>query len=124
MLFADHGLQFPLDGSGQDYDIRWRKTLRRDDNTPASLATTLCAAARSGVERVFVFGLDARLRGHPLVTAVTNGGPAGDMEIAFIAAESGATPGVLAYLLPGLGGPERLIRDGRSAAEAWKKTRS
>jgi len=108
VLFADHGLQFPLDGAGQDYDTRWRKTLLRDDNTPASLATTLRAAARSGVERVFVFGLDARLRGHPLVTAVTNGGPAGDMEIAFI----------------GLGGPERLIRDGRSAADAWKKTRS
>ena len=116
-----NGLESAAGPSGELRPARLRETLARDDNTPASIAATISAAAGAGAERIYFFGLDPRLRGHPMVTAAAGAVSGTAPELQFLAADSGDTPGALSYLLPGSGGPDRLIRDGRIAAHSWLK---
>jgi hypothetical protein len=116
-----NGLESAAGPSGELRTARLRETLARDDDTPAAIASTITAATGAGVERIYLFGLDPRLRGHPMVTAAANAVSGTAPDLQFLAANSGDTPGALSYLLPGSGGPDRLIRDGRIAAQSWLK---
>lgn len=117
-----NGFESPAAPSGELRTARLRETVSRDDSAPSTLATTIAFAAGEGVERIYVFGLDPRLRGHPLVTASMSALSGTAPQLEFLAANPGTAPGALSYLFPGSGGPDRLIRDGRLAAQAWLET--
>jgi hypothetical protein len=122
LAVTSNGFEQPAGPSGVLLTARLRETLSRDDNVADSIATTISVAAGTGVERIYVFGLDPRLRGHPLVAAAMRAVSAAPPDLTFIGMDSSDTPGALSYLLPGSGGPDRLVRDGRLAARRWLET--
>ncbi|GEM_PF-2366175 len=73
----------------------------------------------SRVDRVLLLGVDdAVSRSLELEQAMRTASER-NIKVSVIGFDSGEKPGLLDYLLPGSGSPERLMRDGREAALSW-----
>jgi len=122
LLLTGSGLAAPAtssNGAGAHADILSPELLSTDA-TAANLATAISDANTRGATRIVVFGVnqdevdgDSRLRA-AIDSIQGNGG-----EVCFLAAAKRNSPGLLDYLLPGLGGTERLTALGREAARTF-----
>jgi hypothetical protein len=87
--------------------------------TASALAAAIDAAVARGSSRILVPGIEERRIGQREVARALEDGRAHGAEVVFLPLSTRQRPGVLGYLLPGLGRPDRLWRDGRRAALRW-----
>lgn len=87
--------------------------------TASALATAIDAAAARGCSRILIPGVEDRRIGQREVARAIEDGRAHGAEIVFLPLSTRQRPGVIGYLLPGLGRADRLLRDGRRAALRW-----
>jgi len=73
----------------------------------------------SRVERVLLLGVDDAVSRSLELEQAMHTASERNIKVSVIGFDSGERPGLLDYLLPGSGSPERLMRDGREAALSW-----
>jgi hypothetical protein len=100
----------------------WRTAVKRSLRYASESAPLLAGAIREGASRarrVLVLGLDRTTQSHPDVDSALRAAAADGVKAMFVTAAAPRRPGLFDYLLPGSGAPERLMREGRSAADRW-----
>ena len=108
----------PRDGSASAWRAVVKGSLRYASENPPLLAGAIREAAGRG-SPVLVLGLERTAQSHPDVDAACRAAGAAGVRVAFVTAASPRKAGLFDYLLPGSGAPERLVYEGRSAAERW-----
>lgn len=108
----------PDDGTSSLWRAAIKQSLRYTSESPPLIAGAIREAATRG-RQVLVLALDRTIQTHPDVVAAIRSVRAEGAEVSFVTAAAVRKPGLLDYLLPGSGAPERLMREGRSAAERW-----
>jgi len=73
----------------------------------------------SSVDRVLLLGVDDAVSQSLELEQAMHTASERNIKVSVIGFDSGERPGLLDYLLPGSGSPERLMRDGREAALSW-----
>jgi hypothetical protein len=85
----------------------------------AAMAAAIDACVALDFDRVIAFGVDERLIGAREVARAIEDAHGSGMEVSTLAMSAGERPGLLGYLLPGLGRADRLMESGRAAARKW-----
>lgn len=111
--------ELPLDSTTST----WRAAVKGSLRYTSESAPLVAGAIREGAGRrrgpIVVLGLERTMQSHPDVDAARRAAGADGVRVTFITATPRQKAGLLDYLLTGSGTPERLIRDGRTAAERW-----
>lgn len=81
-----------------------------------ALAAAVDIAAAEGARRILVPGVEERRIGEREVARAIEDARANGAEVVFLPLSTRQRPGVIGYVLPGLGRADRLWRDGRRAA--------
>ncbi len=119
MFCGEHYSALPS-GSAQPGSMRVATVSLTEQNSgalPWERAIRHLLASR--VDRVLLLGVDdAVSRSLELEQAIRTASER-NIKVSVIGFDSGERPGLLDYLLPGSGSPERLMRDGREAALSW-----
>jgi hypothetical protein len=105
----------------------WRSAVKsalRRSRTSAPLVAAAIREAASVAPHILVLGVDRPLQTHPDVDAARRLAHSAGAEVDFVTTPPEDAPGLLDYLLPGSGAPERLVTGGRAAAEAWLRARA
>lgn len=105
----------------------WRSAVKsalRRSKASAPLVAAAIREAATVAPRILVLGVDRPLQTHPDVDAARRLALSAGAEVDFVTTPPEDAPGLLDYLLPGSGAPERLVSGGRSAAEAWRRART
>lgn len=110
-------------GAEQSLGTLIEETLRLAPSASA-LAAAIDTAVVHGCTRILVPGVEERRIGQREVARAIEDARTHGVEIAFLPLSTRQRPGVLGYLLPGLGRADRLLRDGRRAALRWLEAAS
>jgi hypothetical protein len=94
------------------------QSLRRRPDA-AALAAAIDASVALGVDRIIAFGVDERFIGARDVGRAVEDARSARIEVLVLAMSVAERPGMLGYLLPGLGRADRLIEAGRASARRW-----
>jgi hypothetical protein len=105
-------------GAGQSVGSLIEETLRLVPSASA-LAAAIDTAVVHGCTRILVPGVEERRIGQREVARAIEDARTHGAEVVFLPLSTRQRPGVLGYLLPGLGRADRLLRDGRRAALRW-----
>ncbi|HET9061822.1 MAG TPA: hypothetical protein VFO62_00905 [Candidatus Binatia bacterium] len=100
----------------------WRAAVKRSLRYSSESAPLIAGAIREGASRasrVLVLGLERTMQSHPDVDSACRAAAADGVKTMFVTTAAPRRAGLLDYLLPGSGAPERLMREGRSAADRW-----
>jgi hypothetical protein len=100
----------------------WRAAVKRSLRYSSESAPLIAGAIREGASRasrVLVLGLERTMLSHPDVDSALRAAAAADVKAMVVTAAAQQRAGLFDYLLPGSGAPERLMREGRSAADRW-----
>jgi hypothetical protein len=100
----------------------WRAAIKaalRRSKASAPLVAAAIREASSVAPRILVLGVDRPLQTHPDVDAARRLALSAGAVVDFVTTPPEDAPGLLDYLLPGSGAPERLVSGGRAAAESW-----
>jgi len=100
----------------------WRAAVKRSLRYSSESAPLIAGAIREGASRasrVLVLGLERTMQSHPDVDSACRAAAADGVKAMFVTAAAPRRAGLFDYLLPGSGAPERLMREGRSAADRW-----
>jgi hypothetical protein len=95
-----------------------KRSLRYTNESAPLVAGAICEASVSGGP-ILVLGLERTMQSHPDVEAACRAAAADGARVRFLTAAVPPRTGLLGYLLPGSGAPERLMNEGRQAAERW-----
>lgn len=119
----DDGFErLPTDTSDPHWRALLRQTLRYAAAPPPLLAAAIGEAAGMAAD-VIVLGAERTSQTHPDVEAAIRAAKHSGVAVEFVTSPGQRQVGVLQYLLPGSGAPERLHRDGRGAASRWLRAR-
>ncbi len=100
----------------------WRAAIKatlRCSKASAPLVASAIREASSVAPRILILGVDRPLQTHPDVDAARRLALSAGAVVDFVTTPPEDAPGLLDYLLPGSGAPERLVSGGRAAAESW-----
>jgi hypothetical protein len=100
--------------------LGWRTAVKRSLRYTSESPPLLAGAIREAATRarcVLVLGLERTMQSHPDVDAAVRATRAEGARVTFVTAAMPRRAGLFDYLLPGSGAPERLMREGCSAAE-------
>jgi hypothetical protein len=86
---------------------------------PPALAAAIEASCRLGARRLLVAGIEEPWIGQREVAHAIDEARVHGIEVAFFPLSTRRRPGLLGYVLPGLGSVDRLWRDGRKSALRW-----
>jgi hypothetical protein len=98
----------------------WRAAVKRSLRYTSESAPLIAGAIREAATRggpIWVLGLERTMQSHPDVDAACRAAAADGARVTFVTATAPRKAGLLDYLLPGSGAPERLMNEGRSAAD-------
>jgi hypothetical protein len=109
----------PRDSTASTWRAAVKQSLRYTTESAPLLAGAIREAATHGGGPVLVLGLERTTQNHPDVDAACRAAAAGGVRVTFVTAAAPRRAGLLDYLLPGSGAPERLMHEGRSAADHW-----
>jgi len=110
--------KLPHDSATSSWRSLLKQSLRYTSESPPLIAGAIREAATRG-DPVLILGLERTMQSHPDVDAACRAAAAEGVRVTFVTAAAPRKAGLLEYLLPGSGAPERLMNDGRSAAERW-----
>src|SRR5688572_6826 len=87
--------------------------------TPDAWANALDAAVVAGATRVLVPGIEEAAIADRAVGRALQNAKSQDVEVSFLTLATRQRPGVIGYVLPGLGRADRLWNEGRKIAMRW-----
>lgn len=121
---GDEGfVELPIEPTAPGWRSAVKSALRRS-KTSAPLVAAAIREAATVAPRILILGVDRPLQTHPDVDAARRLALSAGAEADFVTVPPEDAPSLLDYLLPGSGAPERLVSGGRTAAEAWLRTRA
>jgi len=100
----------------------WRAAVKRSLRYSGESAPLLAGAIREAATRatrVLVLGPERTMQSHPDIDAAVEAATAEGARVTFVTATAPRKAGLLDYLLPGSGTPERLMQEGSAAADRW-----
>jgi len=106
------------DGTTSSWHAAVKRSLRYTSESAPLVAGAIREAA-TRAPRVLVLGPERTMQSHPDVDAAVRAAMADGARVTFVTATAPRRTGLLDYLLPGSGAPERLMQEGRSAADRW-----
>ncbi|MFQ5352414.1 MAG: hypothetical protein ACE5D3_04995 [Candidatus Binatia bacterium] len=123
LMCGDRYLSVPSSGRTSDTRTVALTSLAQHDTGPWPWIRAIEHAATSGVDRILMLGLEDTIARSADLLRATERAREQRVEIDALGFDSAEKPGLLDFLLPGSGTPERLMRDGREAALCWVEER-
>lgn len=100
----------------------WRAAVKQSLRYTSESAPLVAGAIREAATRathVLVLGSERTMQSHPDVDTAVHAATVDGACVTFLTATAPRRTGLLDYLMPGSGAPERLMREGRAAADRW-----